>query len=158
MPSYRLHYFPESGNSYKLALMLTLCGETLRAGVDRLRRRRRRAPAEWRETVNEMGEIPVLEVDGERLTQTAPILLQACRAATAGSAARPRTSSSRCCAGCSGTTTSSPATWRPIATCGPSLPSNDPQVLKHFRSAASTTSSAFSTAHLRQHNAVRDRR
>ena len=24
--SYRLHYFPESGNSYKLALMLTLCG------------------------------------------------------------------------------------------------------------------------------------
>ena len=26
MPSYRLHYFPESGNSYKLALMLTLCG------------------------------------------------------------------------------------------------------------------------------------
>src|SRR5437763_14617211 len=28
MPAYRLHYFPESGNSYKLALMLTLCGET----------------------------------------------------------------------------------------------------------------------------------
>jgi len=27
VPSYRLHYFPESGNSYKLALMLTLCGE-----------------------------------------------------------------------------------------------------------------------------------
>jgi hypothetical protein len=24
MPTYRLHYFPESGNSYKLALMLTL--------------------------------------------------------------------------------------------------------------------------------------
>jgi len=24
---YRLHYFPESGNSYKLALMLTLRGE-----------------------------------------------------------------------------------------------------------------------------------
>jgi glutathione S-transferase len=27
MPTYRLHYFPESGNSYKLALMLTLCGQ-----------------------------------------------------------------------------------------------------------------------------------
>ena len=27
MPSYRLHYFPESGNSYKLALMLTLCDQ-----------------------------------------------------------------------------------------------------------------------------------
>ncbi len=26
MTIYRLHYFPESGNSYKLALMLTLCG------------------------------------------------------------------------------------------------------------------------------------
>ena len=26
MPTYRLHYFPEFGNSYKLALMLTLCG------------------------------------------------------------------------------------------------------------------------------------
>jgi glutathione S-transferase len=28
MPTYRLHYFPESGNSCKLALMLTLCGQT----------------------------------------------------------------------------------------------------------------------------------
>ncbi|WP_426436535.1 glutathione S-transferase family protein [Bradyrhizobium genosp. P] len=75
MPRYRLHYFPESGNSYKLALMLTLCGETFEpvwtdfgGGVTRT--------AEWRATVNEMGEIPVLEVDGERRTQTAPILLQ----------------------------------------------------------------------------------
>jgi glutathione S-transferase len=74
MPSYRLHYFPESGNSYKLALMLTLCGQTFEGvwtdfagGVTRT--------AEWRQTVNPMGEIPVLEVDGERLTQTAPILL-----------------------------------------------------------------------------------
>ena len=74
MPSYRLHYFPESGNSYKLALMLTLCGQTFEpvwtdfgGGVTRT--------AEWRRTVNEMGEIPVLEVDGERRTQTAPILL-----------------------------------------------------------------------------------
>ena len=28
MPSYRLHYFPESANSYKLALMLTLCRQS----------------------------------------------------------------------------------------------------------------------------------
>jgi glutathione S-transferase len=75
MPSYRLHYFPESGNSYKLALMLTLCGEKFEpvwtdfaAGVTRT--------AEWRRRVNEMGEIPVLEEDGVRLTQTAPILLR----------------------------------------------------------------------------------
>jgi glutathione S-transferase len=74
MPSYRLHYFPESGNSYKLALMLTLCGQTFEpvwtdfaGGVTR--------SAEWRQNVNPMGEIPVLENGGERLTQTAPILL-----------------------------------------------------------------------------------
>ena len=40
MPTYRLHYFPESGNSYKLALMLTLVWGDVRAGVDRFRRRR----------------------------------------------------------------------------------------------------------------------
>lgn len=74
MPFYRLHYFPESGNSYKLALMLTLCGQSFEpvwtdfgGGVTRT--------AEWRRTVNAMGEIPVLQEDGERLTQTAPILL-----------------------------------------------------------------------------------
>jgi glutathione S-transferase len=75
MAIYRLHYFPESGNSYKLALMLTLCGETFEpvwtdfaGGVTR--------SAEWRKTVNEMGELPVLEQDGVRLTQTGPILLK----------------------------------------------------------------------------------
>jgi glutathione S-transferase len=75
MTTYRLHYFPESGNSYKLALMLTLCGQTFEpvwtdfaAGVTRT--------PEWRAKVNALGEIPVLEEDGVRLTQTAPILLQ----------------------------------------------------------------------------------
>ena len=78
MPTYRLHYFPESGNSYKLALMLTLCGQTFEpvwtdfgGGITR--------SAEWRRDVNEMGEIPVLEADGVRLTQTAPILLKLAR-------------------------------------------------------------------------------
>jgi glutathione S-transferase len=75
MPTYRLHYFPESGNSYKLALMLTLCGQSFEpiwtdfgGGVTRTRA--------WRNAVNEMGEIPVLEEDGVRFTQTAPILLK----------------------------------------------------------------------------------
>ena len=75
MPTYRLHYIPESGNSYKLALMLALCGQRFEpvwtdfaGGVTRT--------AEWRKAVNEMGEIPVLEEDGVRLTQTAPILLK----------------------------------------------------------------------------------
>jgi len=74
MARYRLHYFPESGNSYKLALMLTLCGETFEpvwtdfgGGVTRT--------PEWRARVNPMGEIPVLEDDGEKRTQTPPILL-----------------------------------------------------------------------------------
>lgn len=75
MPNYRLHYFPESGNSYKLALMLTLCGESFEpvwtdfgGGVTRTE--------QWRRDVNAMGEIPVLEEDGIKLTQTAPILLK----------------------------------------------------------------------------------
>ncbi|MDI1287037.1 MAG: glutathione S-transferase family protein [Reyranella sp.] len=75
MTGYRLHYFPESGNSYKLALMLTLCGQAFEpvwtdfgGGVTRT--------PEWRARVNPMGEIPVLEDGPERLTQTAPILLR----------------------------------------------------------------------------------
>ncbi len=75
MTRYRLHYFPESGNSYKLALMLALCGQTFDpvwtdfgGGVTR--------SAAWRASVNPMGEIPVLEEDGARLTQTGPILLR----------------------------------------------------------------------------------
>jgi glutathione S-transferase len=75
MTGYRLHYFTESGNSYKLALMLTLCGQEFEpiwtdfgGGVTRT--------AQWRRSVNLMGEIPVLEDAGIRLTQTAPILLR----------------------------------------------------------------------------------
>ena len=75
MSDYTLHYFPESGNSYKLALMLTLCGQDFEpvwtdfgSGVT--------WTEEWRRTVNAMGEIPVLVEDGVTLTQTAPILLR----------------------------------------------------------------------------------
>ena len=75
MTAYRLHYFPESGNSYKLALMLTLCGQTFEPVWTDFAGGATRTP-EWRRTVNEMGEIPVLEEDGARLTQTAPILLK----------------------------------------------------------------------------------
>jgi hypothetical protein len=75
MSTYRLHYFPESGNSYKLALMLTLCGQTFEPVWTDFGGGITRTP-EWRRAVNEMGEIPVLEEDGARLTQTAPILLK----------------------------------------------------------------------------------
>ncbi|AWN53530.1 glutathione S-transferase family protein [Methylobacterium sp. 17Sr1-1] len=75
MSRYRLHYFPESGNSYKLALMLTLCGETFDPVWTDFGARVTWTP-EWRRTVNAMGEIPVLEDDGKSLTQTGPILLR----------------------------------------------------------------------------------
>jgi glutathione S-transferase len=49
--AYRLHYFPESGNSDKLALMLTLCGQDWEPvwtdfgdGVTRTAEWRRRSP------------------------------------------------------------------------------------------------------------------
>jgi glutathione S-transferase len=78
MPAYRLHYFPESGNSYKLALMLTLCGQTFEpvwtdfgGGVTRT--------AEWRRDVNPMGEIPVLEDGGVRLRDAQAILVYIAR-------------------------------------------------------------------------------
>ena len=74
MNTYRLHYFPESGNSYKLALMLTLCGQTFEPVWTDFGGGITRTP-QWRASVNAMGEIPVLEEDGQRLTQTAPILL-----------------------------------------------------------------------------------
>jgi glutathione S-transferase len=74
MTAYRLHYFPESGNSYKLALMLTLCGQAFDPVWTDFGGGITRTP-EWRAAVNEMGEIPVLEESGARLTQTAPILL-----------------------------------------------------------------------------------
>ena len=75
MPLYRLHYFPESGNSYKLALMLTLCGQTFEPVWTDFGARVTWTP-EWRARVNRMGEIPVLEEDGAKLTQTGPILLR----------------------------------------------------------------------------------
>jgi len=75
MSRYRLHYFPESGNSYKLALMLTLCGETFEPVWTDFGSRVTWTP-EWRAAVNPMGEIPVLEDGGEKLTQTGPILMR----------------------------------------------------------------------------------
>src|ERR1700730_18243098 len=92
MPKYRLHYFPESGNSYKLALMLTLCGQTFEPVWTDFGGRVTRT-AQCRQTVNAIVEIPVLE--------HAPTTAK---------------SSSRSCAGCSGTTTSSRATLRHTAT------------------------------------------
>ena len=131
MPTYRLHYFPESGNSYKLALMLTLCGQSFEpvwtdfgGGVTRTK--------EWRERVNPMGEIPVLEVDGERLTQTAPILLKLARDYGKFGATNEREQCEllRWLFWDNHKLTGYMATYRFQRTF---MPSPDPQVLKYFR-------------------------
>jgi glutathione S-transferase len=112
MSAYRLHYFPESGNSYKLALMLTLCGQTFEPVWTDFGGGATRTP-EWRRNVNEMGEIPVLEENGMRLTQTAPILLKLAEqyGRFGGERAAEQYEVLRCY---SGTITSSSVTWRAI--------------------------------------------
>jgi glutathione S-transferase len=71
---YRLHCFAQSGNTFKVAFMLRALGvpyET--AFVDYFGGATR--AASWRESVNEMGEIPVLEDGERRLTQSGAILI-----------------------------------------------------------------------------------
>jgi glutathione S-transferase len=75
MKEYRLHYFPESGNSYKLALMLTLCAKKFEPVWTDFGSRITWTP-EWRSLNNAMGEIPVLEENGQKLTQTGPLLIK----------------------------------------------------------------------------------
>ena len=74
---YKLHCFAQSGNAYKVALLLQalrqpwtpvhlpfadFAGGKVRSD-------------EWRQHVNAMGEVPVLEVEGRRMTQSAAIML-----------------------------------------------------------------------------------
>jgi glutathione S-transferase len=74
MPQYKLHCFCQSGNSYKVALYLNCAGlDWEPVFVDFFNGATREA--KWRESVNEMGEAPVLETDGKRLTQSGAILL-----------------------------------------------------------------------------------
>lgn len=74
---YRLHGFSQSGNTYKVALLLQALGEPwvaqhvqfsdFAAGLTR--------SDAWRSGENEMGEVPILEVGDKRLTQSAAIML-----------------------------------------------------------------------------------
>jgi glutathione S-transferase len=73
MAQYRLHCFAQSGNAYKAGLMLALCGADWEpVFVDFFKGEVRRP--EWRDAVNEMGEVPVLEHGSKRLTQSGVIL------------------------------------------------------------------------------------
>lgn len=73
MAEYTLHCFAESGNAYKAALMLELTGQDWApVFVDFFHGQTREQ--DWRDAVNEQGEVPVLEHAGEKLTQSALIL------------------------------------------------------------------------------------
>ena len=70
---YRLHCFAQSGNAYKVALMLACAGVDWEPMfVDFLGGQTR--AAEWRQNINEMGEVPVLEHGENKLSQSGVIL------------------------------------------------------------------------------------
>lgn len=72
MAEFKLHCFGESGNSYKAALMMQLCGldwEVIK--IDFFKGETR--SAEFK-AINEMGEAPVLEHHGKVLAQSGAIL------------------------------------------------------------------------------------
>jgi glutathione S-transferase len=70
---YRLHCFAQSGNCYKVALMLALTGLPWEpVFVDFFKGETR--GERYRSKVNELGEAPVLETDGKRISQSGVIL------------------------------------------------------------------------------------
>jgi glutathione S-transferase len=73
MAEYRLHCMKESGNAYKTALMLELSGcDWQPVWVDYFNGETRTDA--FKNAVNEMGEVPVLEHKGRRFTQSGVIL------------------------------------------------------------------------------------
>lgn len=73
MAPMRLHCFAQSGNAYRVALMLNLCGLSWEPVFVDYFNGATRTEA-FRRDVNEMGEVPVLEDGAERLTQSGVIL------------------------------------------------------------------------------------
>ena len=70
---FKLYCFAQSGNAYKAALMLNLCGAKWTPRFVDFFGGETRTP-EYRANINEMGEVPVLEHDGKRLSQSGVIL------------------------------------------------------------------------------------
>jgi glutathione S-transferase len=73
---YKLHCFAQSGNAYKVALLLHALRQPWTAvhlsfaefAGGKVR------SADWRQQVNAMGEVPVLEAEGRTMTQSAAIM------------------------------------------------------------------------------------
>ena len=73
MAEYTLYGFAQSGNCYKVALMLELAGADWTTRFVDYFNGETRSDA-YRAAVNELGEVPVLEHGGRRLTQSGVIL------------------------------------------------------------------------------------
>jgi glutathione S-transferase len=74
MSEYQLYCFAQSGNAYRVALMLNLIGAAWKPiWVDFFAGGQQRTP-EFREKINEMGEVPVLVHGDKKLTQSGVIL------------------------------------------------------------------------------------
>ncbi len=74
MAEYQLYCFAQSGNAYRAALMLNLIGADWEpVWVDFFVGGQQRTP-EYRETINEMGEAPVLVHGKKKLSQSGVIL------------------------------------------------------------------------------------
>src|SRR4029078_9435430 len=73
MAHYRLYCIGASGNSYKVALYLNCAGlDWAPVGIDFAGREQR--DENWRGEQSAMGEVPVLEVEGKRMSQSGAIL------------------------------------------------------------------------------------
>ncbi len=70
---FTLYCFAQSGNAFKAALMLNLCGAKWTPRFVDYFGGETRTP-EYRSSINEMGEVPVLEHKGKRLAQSGVIL------------------------------------------------------------------------------------
>ena len=75
---YRLHSFCQSGNAFKVAFMLRALRQPWEPVFVDFMNGATREPR-WRETANEMGEVPVLEDGDRRLTQSGVILTHLAR-------------------------------------------------------------------------------
>ena len=73
MAEYTLYCFAQSGNAYKAALMLALCRADWAPRFVDFFNGETRTP-EYRSSVNEMGEVPVLEHGQRRIAQSGVIL------------------------------------------------------------------------------------